>query len=109
MRIAIPVNMDEGMDSEVAPHFGHVPLLAVYDSETGELEMAKVSPTEGCAPVASLKGMKIDAIYAFGMGTKAMEKCRQEGIRMKTGSFSTVREVAENIGDLEDLGRSCGH
>lgn len=109
MRIAIPVNEDRGMDSGVAPHFGHVPLMAVYDTEKCDIEMIGVKPTDGCSPIESLSGKRVDAVYALGMGMKAMERCRLMKVRIMTGSFMTVEDVIRNIDRLEELDESCGH
>jgi predicted Fe-Mo cluster-binding NifX family protein len=108
MRIAMPIFENKEKESEIAEHFGHVQFLAVYDSEKNELKMIDVKNVQGCAPVESLKGHGVDAIYCFGMGMKAMEMCKQLNISLKTGQFKTVKEVIENINKLEDMTESCG-
>ncbi len=109
MRIAIPIFENKGKESEIAEHFGHVQFLAVYDSEKKDLEMIDVKNIPGCAPVESLKGHDVDAIYCFGMGMKAMEMCKELSISLKTGPFKTVNEVIENLDKLENMKESCGH
>jgi len=71
--------------------------------------MIDVKNVQGCAPVASLEGHNINAIYCFGMGMRAMEMCKQFKISLKTGQFKTVNEVINNLDKLEDLEESCGH
>ncbi len=110
MKIGIPVLENKGIKSEIAPHFGHVEFLAVYDSENEKLEFAKVDKTiSGCSPVLALTGKKVDAIYSHGLGMRAIEECKQRGISLKTGNFRTVDEVIKSIDSLEDLTESCGH
>ncbi len=109
MRIAIPLMEEEGRKSRIHPHFGHIQTIAVYDSNAKKLEMVKVKPIQGCSPIEAIRELKIDAIYTFGMGMRAMEICKSLGIELKTGSFQTVGEVIENIGSLQDLRESCGH
>jgi len=109
MRIAIPIFENKGKESEIAEHFGHVQFLAVYDSEKEELKMIDVKNVQGCAPVESLEGHNIDAIYCFGMGMRAIEKCKDLKISLKTGPFRTIKEVIENLDKLNDLEESCGH
>ena len=109
MKIAIPIFENKGKDSEIAEHFGHVQFLAVYDSEKDKLEMINVKNVQGCAPVASLEGHNVDAIYCFGMGMRAMELCKAKNIKLKTGPFKTVNEVINNLDKLEYLEESCGH
>ena len=109
MRIAIPIFENKGKESEIAEHFGHVQYLAVYDSEKKDLEMIDVKNVQGCAPVASLEGHDVDAIYCFGMGMRAIEMCKNLNISLKTGSFRIIKGVIENLDKLEDLEESCGH
>lgn len=110
MRIAIPVAENKGVDSTVAEHFGHVQFLAIYDSETMETEFAEVDQTvSGCSPVAAISDRNIDAIYALGMGMRAVQECSALGIKLKTGNFHTVKEIIENLDRLQDLEGNCGH
>jgi len=110
VKIGIPVLENNGMESEIAPHFGHVVFLAVYDSESEKLEFVEVDKTvSGCSPVLALAGAKVDAIYSCGLGMRAIEECKQRGIILKTGNFRTVDEVIKSIDSLEDLTESCGH
>jgi predicted Fe-Mo cluster-binding NifX family protein len=109
MRIAMPIFDNKGKESEIAEHFGHVQYLAIYDSEKKDLSFVDVKNIEGCAPVESLEGHDVNAIYCFGMGMRAMEKCRNLNIKLKTGPFSTVKEVIENLNKIQDLQESCGH
>ncbi len=109
MRIAMALMENKGMDSRVHPHFGHVQLMAVYDSSNKKLDIVEVKPTQGCSPIAALDGLDVDAIYTFGMGMRAIELCGKLGIKLKTGSFRTVKEVAGNLKRLDDLEESCGH
>ncbi len=110
MKIGIPVLDNKGLESEIAPHFGHVVFLAVYDSETKSLEFVKVNQmSSGCSPVLALDEKKVDAIFSHGLGMNAIEECKNRKIILKTGDYRTVKEVVENLDFLEDLTESCGH
>jgi predicted Fe-Mo cluster-binding NifX family protein len=109
MRIAMPIVENKGKDSEIAQHFGHVVFIAVYDSNKDELNVMDVKNVEGCSPVAAIENENIDAIYCFGMGMRAIELCKAKGINLKTGQFTTIKQVIENLDKLEDLEESCGH
>jgi predicted Fe-Mo cluster-binding NifX family protein len=109
MRIAMPIMENKGKDSRIHPHFGHVQFMAVYDSVKRALKIVPVKPIQGCSPIAALEGLDVDTIYTMGMGMRAMSLCGESGIKLKTGRFSTVREVIENLDSLEDLNESCGH
>ena len=109
MKIAIPVSDNKGELSTVAEHFGHVKFMAVYDSKTKKLEMVNVQETEGCSPISAIDNLGIDTIYCFGIGTRAMRMCKEKGIKLKTGRFSIVRDVIDNVNKLDDLKEGCGH
>ena len=109
MRIAIPIVENKGKDSEIAQHFGHVRFIVVYDSNKDKLNVMDVKNVEGCSPVATIENENIDVIYCFGMGMRAIELCKQKGIKLKTGPFTTIKQVIENLDKLEDLEESCGH
>ncbi len=108
MKIAMALIENKGMDSKVHPHFGHVQLMAVYDSSRKKLDVVEVKPTQGCSPVVALEGLDVDAIYTFEMGMRAIELCGKMGIKLKTGTFRTVREVVSNFDRLKDLEGNCG-
>jgi len=109
MRIAIPIMENKGKDSEIAEHFGHVRELAIYDSDNDKLEIVDVINTSGCSPVESIKDKNVDAIYCQGMGMRAIDLCQQMNIDLKTGNYKTIKQLIENLSNLEDLEESCGH
>lgn len=108
MKIAIPLIENKGIESRIHPHFGHIQFMAVYNSSDKKLEIIGVKPVEGCSPVEAIKDLKVDAIYTFGMGSRAIDLCKKMGIKLKTGTYETVKDVAENLDDLKDLKESCG-
>jgi len=103
MRIAMALVENNGMDSRVHQHFGHVQLIGVYDTSKKELNVMEVKPVQGCSPIAALEGHKVDAIDTFERGMRAIELCGKMGIKLKTGTFRTVKEVVSNFDRLEDL------
>ncbi len=109
MRIAISLMEDEGKDSKVAEHPGNAKFIAVYDSNSKSLEVKPIKQIEGCAPILTLMESKADAFYCFELGMRAEKICREKGIRILTGKFKFVKEVMENLGELEELEKGCGH
>jgi predicted Fe-Mo cluster-binding NifX family protein len=110
MIIAIPITEDRGKDSPISEHFGHTPYFAICNPETNETKIIPMGEHgEGCTPVEKISGYKPDVVYTLDIGMRAMHLLRQMGIRIKTGSFRTVREVMYNADRLRDLDESCGH
>jgi len=109
MRIAISLMEDKGKDSKVAEHPGNAKFIAIYDSETKEFEIKPITQIEGCAPIITLMESKADSFYCFELGMRAENICKEKGIQLLTGKFKTVKEVIENLGNLEELKEGCGH
>ena len=111
MKIAMPVEDDNGMDSKICQHFGQTPFWAIYDSDSKELEIkAKTSEHggAGCVAVTEIMEYKPNLVYVMGMGSGAIQRFAQEGVDVKSGPFLTVQEVVNNLDKLEKLEGSCG-
>jgi len=110
MRIAIPIKEKNGMNSRTEEHFGRARYFAIYDSETKQLEEVEVRKEEHgiCSPVRELLELGIDAVFVLGMGAKARALFEENGVKVFTGNFRSVREVAENIDKLESFRGGCG-
>jgi predicted Fe-Mo cluster-binding NifX family protein len=110
MIIAIPLTENRGKDSPVSEHFGHTPYFAICNLENKGVKIIPMGGHGiGCTPVEKISEYKPDMVYTLDIGMRAMRLLRQMGIKIKTGSFRTVREVMENLDKLKDLEESCGH
>ncbi len=103
MKIAFPINADQGLQSQVYNHFGSATTFFVVDSETGAGESvhnADLNHIHGqCQPLAALSGAIVDAIVVGGMGRGAMRKLHNEGIK-------TFKAVEGTVGENLDLYKS---
>lgn len=110
MKIAFPVNKDEGLNSVIASHFGRAKAFIIYDSESKQTVTIPITKHQEnkCIPVKILEGFDLDAIYVFGLGWRALNLLEEKNIKAKTGSFTTVQEVVGHLDDLEDLETTCG-
>ena len=81
MKIAFPVQTDEGMESQVYNHFGSASTFLVVDSESGATESvgnADLNHIHGqCQPLAALNGAVVDGIVVGGIGRGALNKLRR--------------------------------
>lgn len=102
MKICIPINEDQGLDSTVCAHFGSAPLFMIADSKTGECRaIVNQNQHHGhgmCAPLASLAGEEIDAMAVGGIGMGALVKLKSAGIAV---FLSTESTVADTVAALE--------
>ena len=112
-KIYFPLLENKGMDSRISEHFGHAPFFGLYDFSTGKLTIAEnnldhtnpnKSPidqiVEACTPTT---------IFALGIGERAISLIKEKGLSLKTGEFETVKEALENLDNLQDQTKDCGH
>jgi len=112
MRILVPVLENESFDSKVSEHFGHAPFFALFDTESKRLEIVENTLNHSdpnLTPADQTMVYNPEMVYVLGIGKKAIDLFKEKGVKLKTGRFKTVKEVVENLEQLEDLGKSCGH
>jgi len=98
MKIAFPVQENNGMNSAVYSHFGTAGFFIIVDSESDEMKVAGNSDLNHahgkCQPLAALGGNTVDAVVVGGIGKGALKKLNDAGI-------ITYRAVDETV--LENL------
>ena len=112
-RIFFPLLNNNGLESEISPHFGHAPFLGLYDMKSRQLSI-KENVLEHTDPNKSPVDQIIEAVnptivFAQGIGSRAIGLFSEKGVSLKTGPYKTVKEAIENMSSLEDLTTSCGH
>jgi predicted Fe-Mo cluster-binding NifX family protein len=112
-KIFFPLLKDEGLDSEISQHFGHAPFFGLYDVEKKELKVIPnnlnhTDPTK--SPIDQIEdAVHPTTIFAKGIGSRAIELIKQKGLGLKTGNYNTIKEVIENLNNLEEQVCDCGH
>lgn len=87
MRVVIPCETDQGLQSLRSGHFGHAPWLTVVDLDDS-LAVQSVTAVQnadhdamGCAGVINhVMGLNADAIITAGMGMPPLMRFTQAGI-----------------------------
>lgn len=101
MKIAITAETSQGLDSQVAQHFGHAPYFILVDIEDGAVTATQdiVNPfAEAHQPgeiPTFIKQQNAEVMLSGGMGGRAIEFFTQAGIKTATGATGTVRESLE--------------
>ncbi len=97
MKICIPINSDQGLQSEVCMHFGSAPMFSIVDTET---RICRVIPNRNqhhshgmCTPLASLASESIDGIVVGGIGMGALMKLNAANIPVYRAGHATVEET----------------
>ena len=116
MKICFPVQVNEGLASEVYGHFGSAPMFVVVNTDTGEVTSIsnsdQIHEHGSCNPVAGLGGHQVDAIVVGGIGRGALHKLNVSGLRVfqaQQGSIDKNMELFK-ADDLPEFmpGHSCG-
>jgi predicted Fe-Mo cluster-binding NifX family protein len=101
MKIAITAETNQGLDSQVAQHFGHAPYFVLVDVESGTVTATQnlANPfAEAHEPgqiPAFIKQQQAEVMLSGGMGGRAIEFFTQAGIKTATGASGTVRQSLE--------------
>jgi predicted Fe-Mo cluster-binding NifX family protein len=115
-RIVVPVVSDNGLDSQIAEHFGRAPYFAVVElDESGNVSNMKTVPNVG--EHAGGMGQSHDhivklrpnAIVVYGMGPRGLTAFQDAGVAVLRADGNTVREVivAHNEDRLQELTEGC--
>ena len=117
MNVCIPILSDQGLASEVSPHFGSAPAFLIVDVETGACRCVvngNAHHAHGmCSPLASLAGESIDRMVVGGIGMGALNRLAAANIEVYLAQHPTVAETlaAMKAGTLEKVrpDMACAH
>lgn len=97
MNICIPVEEDNGLESQVCAHFGSAPAFMIVDTESGvcrAIANRNQHHAHGmCMPLAALQGEQIDGMVVGGIGMGALSKLNAASIGVYISEHSTVAET----------------
>ena len=117
MNVCIPVKTNDGLSSEVFGHFGSAPYFAIYDTESRSIKFIKNNNADHahgtCQPLKALGQCNIGAVVCVGMGTRAVERLNEEGVKAYKVSGETAGEIIEkfqkNILEEITVENACSH
>lgn len=116
MKLCIPVERNEGMESLVYGHFGSAPMFVVVDTETREMREIvnrDLHHSQGaCSPLKALGSEKVDAVVVGGIGMGALNGLNRAGLKVYQAQGLTVAEnlTSFHLAALPELtpGQTCG-
>ena len=109
MRICIPTETNQGKSAKVYSHFGSAPFFTIVDSGKDSVEIinnANQHHSHGmCQPMSALTGKKVDAVVTGGMGSRAVQKLNEGGIKVYRAIPGTVADIVSQFikGGLEEI------
>lgn len=96
MKICIPVESNEGLNSRPYNHFGSAPMFLVFNTENEEIskiDNGDLNHEHGkCQPIKALSGTEVDCVIVGGIGQGAVTKLKTMGINVYRANASTVKE-----------------
>ncbi len=105
MNIGIPIEKNDGIESEIYGHFGSAPFFMVYDTATKESRLINNKNEHhehgACNPLKVFEGVGLDVVIVGGIGGGALMKLNQAGVRVCQAASNSIQE---NI-DLLKIGR----
>jgi predicted Fe-Mo cluster-binding NifX family protein len=97
MNICVPVDEDNGLESQICAHFGAARAFMIVDSDTGScraIHNGNQHHTHGmCAPLQSLAGEQIDCMVVGGIGMGALGRLNAANIEVYISEQATVSET----------------
>ncbi|MBP7127250.1 NifB/NifX family molybdenum-iron cluster-binding protein [Myxococcota bacterium] len=97
--IALPVEEERGLDSEICPHFGHAPAFALVEVEGDRIGTCSIVANPmaeqhqpGMLP-RFVQSLGANVLLAGGMGPRAVDLLRHFGIEVATGAEGRVRDA----------------
>jgi predicted Fe-Mo cluster-binding NifX family protein len=117
VRIVVPVEGNEGLQAQVASHFGQAPFFAVVELKDGKVQKTTAVPNTGehfggqGHPHENILSLKPDVIVAQGMGQGGLSSFRNAGVKVLQTGPAKVQDVVESFqkGELSELTTGCPH
>lgn len=96
MKVCFPVQMDQGMESQVYNHFGSAPAFILVNTDeksVQRIDNKDLNHVHGaCNPIMALDGQKVDALIVGGIGGGALMKLNAMGVKVYGASALMVKE-----------------
>ena len=109
MKVCIPTETNEGKSAKVFGHFGSAPYFTIVDTEKDSVEIidnANQHHAHGmCQTMSAFMDKKIDAVVTGGMGSRAVQKLNEGGIKAYRAIPGTVADIVSQFtkGGLEEI------
>ena len=117
-RIIVPAASQDGLNANLAEHFGRAPYFAVVDLNDNR-EVANVKTVANVGEHAGgmgythdhILGLQPNAIVLYGMGPRGLTSFQNAGVAVLRANANTVGEVVAAYKDnkLQELTDGCEH
>ena len=101
MKVCFPVQRNEGLESRVYNHFGSADMFIVVDTDINDVFVIdngnKDHAHGACNPVRALGDRKVDSVVVGSIGSGALQRLRQSGIRVYRARAAGVKDNIEML------------
>lgn len=117
-RILVPAASQEGLNANLAEHFGRAPYFTVVElNDNGDIANVKTVPNIGEHAGGMgythdhILELQPNAIIVYGMGPRGLNTFQSAGVAVLKANANTVGEVvaAYKDGKLQELTEGCQH
>lgn len=117
-RIVVPAASQEGLNANLAEHFGRAPYFTVVElNDNGDIANVKTVPNIGEHAGGMgythdhILELQPNAIIVYGMGPRGLNTFQSAGVAVLKANANTVGEVvaAYKDGKLQELTEGCQH
>ena len=118
VRIAIPVEDENGLNAKLSQHFGRAPYFAVVElHENGKVLNLQMVPNKsehfggmGKPPEIIIR-LRSNAVITYGMGPRALNMFQNANVAVLQTSKDFVKDVIEAYSkdELVELTEGCHH
>ena len=101
MNICIPIETDQGINSQLSLHFSQTPKFIIVNTETMHLEVVDNNDANGrndqdlCLHLASEKG--VEAVVVGGIALEALSDLQSAGLCVYASTKDTVKEIVSEF------------
>lgn len=102
MKVAFPTVGRNGMDDEIAEHFGRAPTYTIIDLENNEVKVVEnTSEHMGGygSPPELLAKEKVDVLICGGIGRKALSRFQEYKIKVFIAEARKIKDVLQDFLD----------
>jgi len=110
MKVLVALDSIEGTKSRLSEHFGRCKGYCIIDTKVEGIRFIENDIDHDnldLTPIDQIMEFEPDVVFSLGLGKKAMRLLKERKVKIKTGDFNLLREVMDNLYDLEDLTDSC--
>ena len=99
MKVFIPTEKYEGLQSQVFDHFGRSPYFIIYDTGKDAVDvivsMNKFLPYDKCSPLRLINEHACDVVLCKNIGLKALIELSELGIKVYKSKGSSLKDVLD--------------